>query len=493
MKNTKTCFKNRLFTFFISVTLLILPLYGSGQISKQQSQKIDDLITSYAEIKKFNGNALVVQNGNVVFSNSYGFADAEWNIKNDRTTKFRIGSMTKTFTAMLIMQLVEKKLISLDDKLEKFLPWYEKETASKISIKNLLSHSSGLANYTERLDFYKELALLSITPTAFAEQYCQYKTLLFEPGSKYHYCNTDYYLLGLIIESVTGKSYSEVLQKNILEKVGMRNTGLDSITAVLPKRAKGYNYGYEGFTNSYPINMATSTYAAGAMYSTVDDLMLWEQAWNGNVLLTEESKKLFFTPVIGSHAYGLFIVKMKNGKTAIGRPGGINGFNAFLIQFKEDNICIILLTNQTLNVGDLDNTSSGIYSILTQQPYQMPKKPIEIALHESYLNNGLLQVIMDYNRIKTDTAYDLANSKTFLNNFGYSLLTEGKVKESLTLLKLATEEFPNDVNTLDSYAEALKRDGQNTQSMEYYKRILILDPTNKSAQDAIKDLQKKLE
>lgn len=489
---SKVYFINTHLLFLASIAFLSLPLQIFGQVSKQKAQKIDELIKSYADIKQFNGNALVVKDDKVIFSKSYGLADQEWKIENSRSTKFRIGSITKTFTAMLIMQLVEKDLLKLDDKIDKYLPWYEKEIASSITIRNLLSHTSGLTNYTARLDFYKELALVSLTPKAFAEKYCQYKTLLFEPGSKFNYCNTDYYLLGLIIESVTGKSYAEVLKVNILDKAKMYNTGIDSAAAVLDKRAKGYNYSYQGITNSYPINMATSTYAAGAMYSTVDDLILWVNAWKGNKLLTEESKKVFFTPVIKNHALGLYINKMKNGKTAIGHPGGINGFSSFFIQYKEDNILIVLLNNQTLGVGDLDNCSAGIYAILTDQHYELPKKPIDFVLTLVYIKKGVQQMLQQYQIIKNDTTYNLTKSESFLNNFGYTLLTDGRVKESLIVLRLATEEFPDDANTLDSYAEALKTDGQYAQSIDFYKRIILLDPSNKAAQDAIKELQRKL-
>jgi CubicO group peptidase (beta-lactamase class C family) len=489
---SKLHFVNTLLLFLGSIAFQFLPLQMFGQVSKQQAKKIDELIKSYADIKQFNGNALVVKDGKVIFSKSYGLADQEWRIENSRSTKFRIGSITKTFTAMLIMQLMEKGLLSLEDHIDKYLPWYEKETASRITIRNLLSHTSGLTNYTARPDFYKEIALLSMPPKAFAEKYCQYKTLLFEPGTKFNYCNTDYYLLGLIIESVSGKSYAEVLKQNILDKTNMHNTGIDSIVAVIPKRAKGYNYGYQGFTNSYPINMATSIYAAGAMYSTVDDLALWGKAWQGTELLSQESKRIFFTPVINNHAFGLFINKMKDGKTAMGHPGGINGFYSFIIQFKEDNICIVLLTNQTLGVGDLDNCSTGIYSIVMNQQYKLPKKPVDVVLTEAYFKNGVQQMFLQYQKIKNDSTYNLTKSKSFLNDFGYALLTDGRVKESLTVLKLASEEFPNDANTLDSYAEALKTDGQYAQSIDYYKRILILNPSNKSAQDAIKELQGKL-
>src|SRR6202008_3692225 len=143
---------------------------------------------------------------------------------------------------------------------------------------------SGLVNYTERPDFFTDLYHLDVPAKEFAQRYCQDTSLLFEPGTKFHYCNTDYYLLGLIIEAVTGKPYATVLREEILNKAGMFNTGIDSFSAVLYKRAKGYEYVDNTFSNAPAINMATSTYAAGAMYATVDDLLRWEQALQTNVL-----------------------------------------------------------------------------------------------------------------------------------------------------------------------------------------------------------------
>jgi CubicO group peptidase (beta-lactamase class C family) len=466
--------------------ILFLLLSGScftlpAQPQNTKVQKIDVLIRSYAAIKQFNGNVLVVQKGKPVFSKSYGFADFEWKIANDKQTKFRIGPITKQFTAMLVMQLKQDGKLHLDSAVTTYLPWYRRETGNTITIRNLLAHTSGLKNYTARPDFHNRLAHLTIDPKTFAEQYCQ-EDLEYEPNTQFKYCNTDYYLLGLIVEAVSGKSYAETLKERILDKAGMQNTGIDSISTILFKRAKGYEYSYEGYVNADPINMYTSTYAAGAMYSTVEDLLLWQKALEGTSLLSEENKKLFFTPGLGNYAFGVYVNKTKDGKTVIGHPGGIKGFSSFMVRFVEDDIIVILLDNSTaVRRGNLDNLSSGIYSIIMGKPYELPKTPIPVVLTETFLQKGVEAMIAKYNLIKADTGYDISGSNVFLNNFGYDLLTRGRIKESLAVLKLAADEFPGSANTLDSYAEALTTNGQYELAIAYYQKILTLEPDNKNA------------
>lgn len=486
--HTISFFKGFFYVAFLAVTT---GLYG--QISKSKTEKIDALINSYTSIKQFNGNVLVVKKGKSVFFKNYGLSDMELQVPNKRETKFRIGSITKEFTAVLTMQLIEQGKINLDSSLVKYLPWYNRETGSKIKIKHLLSHTSGLDNYTVNPEFYNMMAYFSGQPKEFAEKYCQYDKLLFEPGKEFRYCNTDYYLLGLIIEAVTGKTYPKALSENILNKANMHNTGIDSISPLLPNRAKGYDYTYDGYVNADPINMASSIYAAGAMYSTVDDLLRWQQALNSNVLLTKESKEIFFTPYIKNHGFGFFINKLKSGKIAIGHPGGINGFSSFMTHFKEDDITIILLDNSTTHRrGNLDNISIGIYAILLNEPYETPKTPITVALTETYKTKGVQPMLDQYFRIKNDPAFGQQKSDTFLNDFGYTLLQKGKTKESLTILKLAAEENPKSANVLDSYAEALRADNQYTASIDYYKRALSLEPNNKRFREEILKLEEQM-
>jgi CubicO group peptidase (beta-lactamase class C family) len=474
--------------------IVFLLISGSGlklcaQLSTDKKHKIDALIKSYVATKQFNGNVSVGKDGKPVFSKSYGYADFELKVPNKEQTRFRIGSMTKQFTAMLIMQLKQQGKLDLDSAIITYLPWYRKETGSKISVRNLIAHTSGLKNYTARPDFHNTLAYLTIDPVSFAKSYCQ-EDLEYEPGNQFKYCNTDYYLLGLIVEAVSGKTYAEALREQILDKAGMQNTGIDSIATVLPERAKGYEYGYEGYVNAAPINMATSTYAAGAMYSTVKDLLLWQKALKGTSLLSEENKKIFFTPGQGNYAFGLYVNKTKDGKTVIGHPGGISGFSSFMIRFIEDDITIILLDNTTSGRrGNLDNTSLGIYSILMDKSYELPKKSLIVDLTETFLQKGVEAMIARYKLIRTDTAYDISKASQFLNNFGYSLLTNKRIKESLVVLKLAADDFSGSANTLDSYAEALMADKQYALAIEYYQKILKLEPGNKSAINQIGNIK----
>ena len=177
--HTISFFKSFFYVAFLSVTT---GLYG--QISKSKTEKIDALINSYTSIKQFNGNVLVVQKGKSVFFKNYGLSDMELQVPNKRETKFRIGSITKEFTAVLTMQLIEQGKINLDSSLVKYLPWYNRETGSKIKIKHLLSHTSGLDNYTVNPEFYNMMAYFSGQPKEFAEKYCQYGKLLFEFGQQ---------------------------------------------------------------------------------------------------------------------------------------------------------------------------------------------------------------------------------------------------------------------------------------------------------------------
>ena len=169
--------------------------------AQDKSSKIDQYIQQYVDNDLFNGSVLVVQNDKAVFQKSYGFANKEWNIANNADTKFRIGSITKQFTAMLIMQLKQAGKLKLQDKIATYLPWYPKENGGKITIHHLLTHSSGLPNYTESADTINDINTHDYSPEEIAKKYC-IGQLRFEPGTKFEYCNTGYFLLGVIIETL---------------------------------------------------------------------------------------------------------------------------------------------------------------------------------------------------------------------------------------------------------------------------------------------------
>ena len=176
----------------VCFSLIILFIFNISK-AQDKSQEIDKYVQQYVDNELFNGNVLVVRNDKTVFQKSYGFANKEWNIPNNADTKFRIGSITKQFTAMLIMQLKEAGKLNLQDKITTYLPWYPKENGDKITIHHLLTHVSGLPNYTESADAINDINTHEYTPEEIAKKYC-IGQLRFEPGTRFEYCNTGYFL-----------------------------------------------------------------------------------------------------------------------------------------------------------------------------------------------------------------------------------------------------------------------------------------------------------
>jgi len=239
----------------IILTILILFVSQDYTHAQTKSQKIDKLMSLYHQFRQFNGSVLVAEKGDVIYKKGFGFANMEWEIPNDTETKFRLGSITKQFTSMLIMQLVEKGKLKLDDKLSELLPYYRKDIGEKVTIHHLLTHTSGIPSYTGLPGFFQDVSRDPYPVDEFIKKYCS-GDLEFEPGSKYKYNNSGYFLLGAIIEKVTGKTYEDILKENILDPLNLKNTGYDHHDPILAKRAAGYENNFDGFVNAPYLDMS---------------------------------------------------------------------------------------------------------------------------------------------------------------------------------------------------------------------------------------------
>jgi CubicO group peptidase (beta-lactamase class C family) len=458
--------------------------------------QIDRLVQTYADNYLFNGSALVAEKGKIVFKKGFGSANMELNVPNSAATKFRIGSVTKQFTAMLILRLKQAGELDLRAKITDYLPWYRKDTGSRITVHHLLTHTSGIPNYTESAAAIDDLNDHHYSFREIAEKYCGGE-LEFEPGTKFKYNNSGYFLLGVIIETITKKTYAQNLREQIFEPLGMKNSGIDSPSEVIASRATGYEYGFEGYENASYIDMEAATYAAGAIYSTVEDLYRWQTALFGGKLLSKENNALMFAPNLGRYGYGLYVNQYKppgfeREITAIGHSGGINGFSALSIRFLEDDITVILLDNTRVGKrGNLENISAGILAILNDLQPGKIQKSIKVAMTEKLKDGSGEDSAALYRRFKTELKndYNFDGAEAFLNNLGYFLLGEGRVKDSLAVLKLAVEEFPLSANTFDTYAEALMKDGQKALAVANYRRSLELNPNNTNAAEQLKKLE----
>lgn len=492
---------------FLSVCLFVFLTRSSAQVSTHvdadnaqfssttKTDKIDELVSTYAEYGKFDGAILVAEEGKVIYQKAFGWANREWDILNQTDTKFRIASMTKQFTAMLIMQLVAEKQLSLTEPITTYLPEYPKEPGNKINTHQLLTHTAGIPNYTS-FDDYRSIMRRPMQPTEIIHLFAD-SSLQFTPGERFSYSNSGYVLLGAIIEKVSGKSYEKVLQEKILKPLGMNHTGIDMPGRLLKNRALGYHESGAKYVNANFIDMSVA-FAAGNIYSTVEDLFLWDQALYTQKLLPAKYMDLIFTPHIpawGQHyGYGWNIGKKRIGNTkdylpVVEHDGGINGFNSLIVRVPSARSSIILLNNT--GGAPLYPMSDAISAILYDKSYDFPKKSLARSLYETITKEGIAAGLSFYEKTKEASEYRLDENE--MNRFGYEFLQTEQTEEALAILKLNVEAFPNSFNTYDSYGEILMTMGDKAGAIKNYKRSIALNPKNENGIQRLEKLGVKID
>ncbi|MGE5500266.1 MAG: serine hydrolase, partial [Syntrophothermus sp.] len=470
--------------------LLAVFLFASAVMAQDAAKAIDNLISKYNENGYFNGSILAADKGNVVIKKGYGKANFEWNIPNASDTKFRLGSITKQFTSMLIMQLVEKGKLKLDDKLSDLLPYYRKDTGEKVTLHMLLTHTSGIPSYTNRPDFGAKISRMPYKPDDFIKEYCS-GDLEFEPGSSIAYNNSGYFILGAIIEHITGMTYEEALKKNILEPLGMKNTGYDVTENIIEKRASGYEKRSTGYRNASFLDMSLP-YAAGSLYSTVEDLLIWDKALQTDKLLKPELKEKLFGKYkkLGEmyYGYGWMTGKRFNGKDSLNvitHGGGINGFNTINYMIPEAGQYVIIFSNA--GGAPLGKMADQIINIMNGKKETEPQKSLVQILWKSIETEGTESAIKKFKELK-GKKNEYSYNEGEINLLGYDLLGAGKTDQALEVFKLNMEEYPKSFNVYDSYGEALLKKGMKEEAAANYKKSLELNPGNEGAAKKLEEM-----
>ena len=344
-----------------AVALLLASLAGAQDVARMR-QVTDYYFNDY----QFMGSVLVARDRTILFNKSVGSANLEWMIPNSPGTRFRIGSISKQFTAAAILLLEERGKLSISDLVSKHLP-SAPPAWSDITLMHLLSHTSGIPDIETLPDYPSWEPFPSPVEKTVARFYPL--PLQFQPGERYRYSSSGYIVLGYIIERLSGKSYEQFLKENIFDPLGMKNSGYDSNSAVLARRASGYGtycppagcsttiaesgddpVVIRNPENAHFIHMSIP-HAAGSLYSTTEDLLTWEQALFGGKLLSKQSLTKMITPGKGNYGLGLNIQK-RGGRLVIGHSGGIEGFSAYLAYYPEDKT-VIAVTANLGNAGTL--------------------------------------------------------------------------------------------------------------------------------------------
>ncbi len=484
---------HRRLTTALVVCATVMLAFQGVLMAQDKAAKIDEVMTAANKYRLFNGSVLVAENGKVIYKKGLGLANMEWIIPNAPETKFRLGSITKQFTAALIVQLVEQGKIKLDGKVSDYLPGYRKDIGEKVTVHQLLNHTSGIPSYTGLPGFFSDVSRNPYTVDDFIKKYAS-NNLEFEPGSRFSYNNSGYFLLGAIVEKVTGQTYEKALKERILDPLGMKNTGYDHHGTLIEKRASGYEKTPNGYKNAPYLDMSLP-YAAGAMYSTVEDLYLWDQALYADRVLSAQSKDLMFKPNLSDYAYGWVITKARLGDGTDTAPkithgGGINGFSTVIVRFPVEKHLIVLLDN-TSQGGNLDRLERELTSILYNQPHSVPKMSIAETLHKTITEKGIAAGLTQYRDLKARQASSYEFSEPELNRLGYQLLQAKKHNEAVEIFKLNVAEYPQGFNTYDSLGEAYMVSGNTELAVQNYKKSLELNPKNTGATEMLKRLENK--
>ncbi|HEX4603904.1 MAG TPA: serine hydrolase [Candidatus Angelobacter sp.] len=335
--------------------------------------RMEQIIQAHLPDHAFMGSVLVARDGKTLLDKAYGFANLEWQVPNTPATKFRLGSITKQFTAASILLLEERGKLKTDDLVKKYVPdapaaW------DKITIFHVLTHTSGIPSFTGFPDYRKREAE-TMTPQQLVDWFRD-KPLDFEPGTKWNYSNSGYVLLGYLIEKISGQSYAGFVQQNIFTPLGMKDSGYDSNSAIIERRAAGYAPGKNGPENAGFVNM-TIPLSAGGLYSTTEDLLRWEQGLFGGKLLSTASLAKMTTPFKQDYAFGLG-VSTQDGHKAITHDGGIEGFNTSLIYYPDDKLVVAVLAN--VNGPGAGQIASSLGKVAHGEKVVLPSERKEITL-----------------------------------------------------------------------------------------------------------------
>ena len=333
--------------FSVAALLLLVGLCRAQDLAT----RLDRQVRVYVDQQRFNGSVLVARDGKVLFSKGYGMANAEWDVPNTPRTKFCLGSITKQFTATVVLMLERQGKLKVEDPVSKYVPGAP-AAWKKVTIHHLLTHTSGIPSFTSFPDYIKTMTLPS--PAAETVKRFRDKPLEFEPGSQFRYSNSGYVLLGYLIEKITGQSYEELVGKWIFGPLGMKDTGYDHPERILKNRASGYSNAGKTLANARYLDM-TIPHAAGSLYSTVEDLLIWDQALYTEKLLPAKVLERMFTPFKDNYAYG-WMVRTENNRQVIGHGGGINGFSTMIVRIPQERLFTAALSNlETRDAGRIAN------------------------------------------------------------------------------------------------------------------------------------------
>lgn len=471
--------------------VFLLALLLPASVHAQDASAIESFVEAYHEADRFSGAVLVADGGEVLYAGGHGLANVAWGVPNTPETRFRIGSVTKQFTAALVLQLMEEGLVDLEAPVTAYVPAYPAEPGDRVTVHQLLVHTSGIPSYTSLPEFFPDLSRDPYAPDSFLTVF-QDLPLDFEPGEQWSYNNSGYFLLGVLIEKVTGQSFADALRDRLLTPLGLDDTDYEESGVVYPRAASGYVR--EGSRLARAAYLDPSLpYAAGMMISTVGDLQAWSEALaEGHVFERPETLELMNTAHVdvggggGAYGYGVFVDEAQVGGETVAiveHGGGINGFSTGFRLLPDRDAVIVTMSNTSDPARGLVD---GIMRLLYGEAVEAPTPSAAGPVADAFAEGGPEAAVAAFEAARASGDYEV--DENILNDLGYDRLGDGDVEGALVLFRANVAAFPDAWNPHDSLGEALREAGDTEASIASYQRALDLNPGAASARTALEEM-----
>ncbi|MCX6318904.1 MAG: beta-lactamase family protein [Bacteroidetes bacterium] len=469
------------------MVFLLLTELLPAQSKKDQLRQV---MKTYHQFNMFDGAVLVAEKGSVIYKDAFGPANREWNIPNTTDTKFMIGSISKPLTATLMLIQVQKGLVRLDNTVDDFLPGFKNKPAGKVTIRQLLSHTSGMPNYDIMSDFFPRISRQNFSREDYIKVYRD-SALAFEPGTRYMYSSWGYFTLGYIIEKVTGKSYEQAMKEDIFDKLQMNNSGSYAHTRIIPKRANGYDYGLGDFTSA-DFRDQSNTMGTGDIYTTVEDIFKFHIALSNHTLLSKALTDEMFTPGMQPARYGFgwfnqeFRYTTTDSVKVNYHLGSTDGFIAFFLRIPETNSMAVILCNSAPT--DFFGIIKNLLRVLYKKPVVL-KAPVHKLLENYIVKYNAARAVEEYQKMKKDTArYYIDWLQMYY--LGEKLFGLKRLEDAKIIAENNAKEFPERDYVALSLANIYAALHRREDAILYYKKTLALNPVSEEARNRLKELEK---
>jgi CubicO group peptidase (beta-lactamase class C family) len=434
---------------------LIFLFFVNSSKKQDKISEFNEVLSTLHEYNLFNGVVLVARGDEIIYKEAFGKANFEWDVHHTTDSRFQIASITKTFTACLTMQFIEMGLLRLDDVITDHLTDYPSKTGDIITIKHLLEQSSGIPDYLNDPEFLKYDALLEHGRYELPNNYFAELELEFEPGTDWNYGNSGYYLLGLIIEQISGMTYEEALQKYIIEPSGLTDTGYASSFEIIEGLASGYVSSPVGFQRA-PSFHSSAGFSAGMMYSTATDIFKWSRALIQGRLFPENQLQKMLSHQIEDYGYGIFLGEQRIGnhsELVISSFGNMPGYSSHLSYFAESDYTLIIMDNTQQCTNSI---FFSLRDIIFQQSVPQIREP----------GSGLLASIIEERGVEEAVEYFWELNKTRAGECDFSIQEFMKLSEfylekehtetAIQILELAAVVYPNSSMIRDKLSELVQ-------------------------------------